>query len=64
MVDIEYAKKCFAHIVASDYNQVHDGMSWALAAGIGDEEERWENFQQWFERVFGITWEEALSFQV
>lgn len=63
MIDIEYAKKCFAAIVASDYGDIHEDMSWMLACGIGDDEDRWDNFEKWFKEVFGISWKEAENFR-
>lgn len=63
MVNVEYAKKCFAAIVASDWTDVHEDMSWLLAAGQGDIDDRYENFERAFQEVFGISSEEAKNFR-
>lgn len=55
----EKAKRIFAELVAYEYSDLHDDASWMLAAGISDDEDRWENFCHWFKEVFGVSWEEA-----
>lgn len=58
-MNLEEVKRMFAEIVAYEYGDLHEDLSWRLAAGIGDTEDRWENFCYWFKEVFGISWEEA-----
>lgn len=58
-MDVKKARKMFAKLVASNYTDLHEDLSWELAAGIGDTEDRWDNFCYWFKEVFGISWDEA-----
>lgn len=44
--------------VYKNYEAMEDAI-WLMSAGIGDAEDRWENFENVFRETFGISYEDA-----
>lgn len=57
--EIKRAKELFAALITrADHHDISEVM-WYNACGLGPIEDSWDEFQEAFETIFGMTWDEA-----
>lgn len=59
MTDLERGKKIFAALVTRVKPGELDEAMWFNACGLGPIEAAWDEFEDIFEKIFGMTWKEA-----
>lgn len=56
------SKIILAALVTKAKNEDLDDAMWLNSRGLGSIEDSWDEFQDAFEAIFGVSWEEAENF--